>query len=465
MPIIISQNTTWKKGEVVNLADSIEVAPGVSLTIEAGVTINGNGKKITNYGTLNFLGTASENLIANDLIINSGGGNYISNFNFNYVLFNRTDILLTYIAKVDISNSTFNTLTSVSVNWHKENATFLGNTFINSVLALSPTADVLIKNNLFTDTQQASWRPAQLVIGSTENLIVTVEKNSFLSKGNIAIMIGNGPGNAVTAKDNYYGTSDISYINSVLLDRNDSLSYSSFISTSHTDLPDPSTPKQDTTAPTIVLKSNSSELTINQTTTISFSLSEPSTNFTQSDVIVNGGSITNFSGNGSTYTATFSLLPSTISSATLKVLNGAFSDAAGNTNADGFETNNTLTINRTVKIINEKHNLSVIVDKGVIGVSSLLLKDLNESITFTDNIITKHTIEYAGLTFDYSAIDSLITTVTRDDEFTTEFRKELTDFAPTSASLSYKDAALLIGLANIDTTLIFVAGADGNFID
>jgi hypothetical protein len=278
-------------------------------------------------------------------------------------------------------------------------------------------------------------------------------------------MIGNGPGNAVTAKDNYYGTSDISYINSVLLDRNDSLSYSSFISTSHTDLPDPSTPKQDTTAPTIVLKSNSSELTINQTTTISFLLSEPSTNFTQSDVIVNGGSITNFSGNGSTYTATFSLLPSTISSATLKVLNGAFSDAAGNTNADGFETNNTLTINRTIKIINEKHNLSVIVDKGVIGVSSLLLKDLNESITFTDNIITKHTIEYAGLTFDYSAIDSLITTVTRDDEFTTEFRKELTDFAPTSASLSYKDAALLIGLANIDTTLIFVAGADGNFID
>jgi hypothetical protein len=104
------------------------------------------------------------------------------------------------------------------------------------------------------------------------------------------------------------------------------------------------------------------------------------------------------------------------------------------------------------------------VDKGVLGISATLLKGLNESITYTDAIITKHTVEYSGLTFDYSAIDALITTVTRDDEFTAEFRKELTDFAPTSASLSYKDASLLIGLPNIDNTLIAIAGADGSFV-
>ena len=45
-----------------------------------------------------------------------------------------------------------------------------------------------------------------------------------------------------------------------------------------------------------------------------------------------------------------------------------------------------------------------------------------------------------------------------------EYRKELTDFAPTSVNLSYKDAALLIGLANVDNTLIAIAGADGNYV-
>ena len=115
-------------------------------------------------------------------------------------------------------------------------------------------------------------------------------------------------------------------------------------------------------------------------------------------------------------------------------------------------------------VTTEKHNLSVIVDKGVLNFSAVLLKGLTETVTLTAGVVTKHTVDYSGLTFDYSAIDSLITTVTRDDEFTTEFRKELTDFAPTSVNLSYKDAVLLIGLANIDNTLIAIAGADGNYV-
>ena len=148
----------------------------------------------------------------------------------------------------------------------------------------------------------------------------------------------------------------------------------------------------------------------------------------------------------------------------MSVPSGVFSDASGNLNSDGQESNNTLTFTKIVTTNTEKHTLSVIVDKGVLASSATLLKGLSEMITYTDGISTKHTVEYSGLTFDYSAIDSLITTVTRDDEFTTEFRKELTDFAPTSVNLSYKDAVLLIGLTNIDNTLIAIAGADGNYV-
>jgi hypothetical protein len=52
--------------------------------------------------------------------------------------------------------------------------------------------------------------------------------------------------------------------------------------------------------------------------------------------------------------------------------------------------------------------------------------------------------------FDYSQIDALITTITRDDEFTAEFTKEINDYLKTEANISYKVAIGLVGAANID---------------
>jgi len=115
-------------------------------------------------------------------------------------------------------------------------------------------------------------------------------------------------------------------------------------------------------------------------------------------------------------------------------------------------------------VTNETHALSVIVNKGVISSNAVLLKSLNEKMTLTNGIISAHTVEYAGTTYDYNAIDSLITTVIRDGEFTDEFKKELTDIAPSTVNLTYKDAVLLVGSLNIDTQLLFVAGFDGNFV-
>jgi hypothetical protein len=106
----------------------------------------------------------------------------------------------------------------------------------------------------------------------------------------------------------------------------------------------------------------------------------------------------------------------------------------------------------------------VIVDKGVLSSSAMLLKGLNESITYTDGKVTKHSVEYSGITFDYSQIDSLITTVLRDDAFTSEFRKELSDAAPSTTNLSYKDTVFLVGVNNIDSALLMIAGIDGNFV-
>ena len=116
-------------------------------------------------------------------------------------------------------------------------------------------------------------------------------------------------------------------------------------------------------------------------------------------------------------------------------------------------------------VTNELHNLSVIVDRGVISPEAVLLKGLVEKIALANGVITMHTIQYAGMTFDYSQIDSLITTVTRDEEFTTEFTKEINDYLKVDANIAYKVAVGLVGIGNIDSVILTVAGADGSYVN
>jgi Ca2+-binding RTX toxin-like protein len=118
----------------------------------------------------------------------------------------------------------------------------------------------------------------------------------------------------------------------------------------------------------------------------------------------------------------------------------------------------------TQQTTTESHNLSVIVDKGILGVDAVLLKGLTESITMTDGVITAHSLMYAGSTFDYNQIDALIMTVTRDDEFTAEFTKEINDYLKTEANIAYKVAVGLVGAASIDGIIMTVAGADGSYV-
>ena len=91
------------------------------------------------------------------------------------------------------------------------------------------------------------------------------------------------------------------------------------------------------------------------------------------------------------------------------------------------------------------------------------------SIMFLDGLIetvtsTSHTIEYNGTTFDYTEVDGMITTVVRDGEFTSEFAAEIAESFPDNAGISYSTAVALIGQANMESTLMMVAGADGNYV-
>ena len=125
---------------------------------------------------------------------------------------------------------------------------------------------------------------------------------------------------------------------------------------------------QDNTPPTIAITSNQASLTAGQTATITFILSEASTTFTDADVTVSGGTLSNFTGSGTTYTATFTPATNSTANGVIYVDSTKFTDAAGNNNADGTDANNTVTLNVNTTVassLNLVNDTATAVESGV----------------------------------------------------------------------------------------------------
>ena len=73
------------------------------------------------------------------------------------------------------------------------------------------------------------------------------------------------------------------------------------------------------------------------TLTVTFTSSAATTNFVVGDVTVSGGTLSSFSGSGTTYTATFT--PTADGATTIDVAAGTFTDASGNSNAAATQFN------------------------------------------------------------------------------------------------------------------------------
>ena len=91
----------------------------------------------------------------------------------------------------------------------------------------------------------------------------------------------------------------------------------------------------DTVAPSITILSSTATLGGSQTATITFTLSEASTNFALSDVAATGGTLSNFAGSNASYTATFTPAAGSTANGTISVAANVFTDAVGNGNTAG----------------------------------------------------------------------------------------------------------------------------------
>lgn len=82
----------------------------------------------------------------------------------------------------------------------------------------------------------------------------------------------------------------------------------------------------------MISRAGSGTLGVGGSDTLTFTLSEASTDFDVSDVSVVGGVLSGFSGSGVSYTATFTPTSGATGSATVDVLAGVFTDGSNNNN-------------------------------------------------------------------------------------------------------------------------------------
>ena len=91
----------------------------------------------------------------------------------------------------------------------------------------------------------------------------------------------------------------------------------------------------DMVVPTVAITADKTALKSGETSLLTFTLSETPASFTAAMVSVTGGTLSNFTGSGSTYTAKFTPTANFTGTGTVSVLAGKFTDAAGNANVTG----------------------------------------------------------------------------------------------------------------------------------
>lgn len=101
---------------------------------------------------------------------------------------------------------------------------------------------------------------------------------------------------------------------------------------------------EDRDRPTIAVTADRSRLGNGETATIHFILSEAATDFELSDIDTTAGTLDGFTGAGTSYSAVFTPAADAVGTAVVSVADGRFTDAAGNSNADGAEADNRVTI-------------------------------------------------------------------------------------------------------------------------
>lgn len=116
------------------------------------------------------------------------------------------------------------------------------------------------------------------------------------------------------------------------------------------------------------------------------------------------------------------------------------------------------------QIRRQSNNVSLIVDKGVLGENAVLLNDLLEVKVWKNNRLVSQTIDYQNITYNFRDFELVSSIVIRNGDFTDDFKFEIDNYLQRNANLSLSTAIEIVGSLNFDQILLKIAGSDGNFV-
>ncbi|PWF39857.1 Ig-like domain-containing protein, partial [Massilia glaciei] len=157
----------------------------------------------------------------------------------------------------------------------------------------------------------------------------------------------------------------------------------------------------DTQTPGIAISSSLGALRAGQSSTITFTLTEAVNGFDAGDVLVSGGTLSNFSGGGTSFTATFTPSANNVSGASIRVNAGAFADAAGNANAASNSLQLAVDTRLPTLTITSSDNLLMV---GETALLTFTLSEASTDFTIADISVSAGTLsEFSGSGTTYTA--------------------------------------------------------------
>jgi hypothetical protein len=261
---IISTNTTWTAGQVINLTDYVQVAQGVTLTIEPGVIVRSNEwSYIEAFGTVNAIGRPDATIVFENVGLMLPEGRF-ERGHWNVDFADLINSALSGFAQAggsfQLANSLVQTIRRFEGDFifaprafffYDENGTTLTrNAFVDFGTILGAATDnFVIRENLFVDTVPMSKLGASAIqLSPTGGAPIQIRENTFQLNGRAAIEVssgsfGSGTAVSINASDNFFGASDPATLNALILDRNDSLSRAAVVTaTPVLSAPDPDAP-------------------------------------------------------------------------------------------------------------------------------------------------------------------------------------------------------------------------------
>jgi len=241
---IIWENTTWTlDNSPYIITDTVQIPENVVLTIESGVTVifEGVGDMFLVSGVIRAQGTAPRKIIFE--------GNGTSNF-FNVVQSDNSSLYLEHctlrdgvklwsinngVTQVILRHSKLVNITTDSTFYHWRKVCYIEyNIFVDTAgftmynwFGEDSGATVYIRHNLVKRNRDFFVRCSPNVY----NQEVVVKYNSFIDVDGIVLALHSGLGDyvAVTATENYWGTTNTTIIDTLIYDKNDNITLPNFI--------------------------------------------------------------------------------------------------------------------------------------------------------------------------------------------------------------------------------------------